>query len=197
MVSIYKNYIGALIKVDQDENEQQLIRDCISGKPAAQKRLYLKFAPIMMIVCLRYGSTKQDAEDLLQDGFLKVFKSLVQFNGSGSLEGWIRKIFVHTALAKFRDKNKLMPIVAIENIEQHSDEHIQICERLDGKTLLKLVQALPDAYKIVFNLYVFEGYKHKEIAEMLHISEGTSKSNLHDARKILQHLIRVHTKIAN
>ncbi|RTL54371.1 MAG: sigma-70 family RNA polymerase sigma factor [Sphingobacteriales bacterium] len=192
-----ENHVGVLTKVYQDEDEKELIHDCISGKPDAQKQFYLKYAPKMMIVCLRYSTTKPDAEDLLQEGFLKVFKNLAQFNGAGSLEGWVRRIFVNTALAKFRDKNKLMPIVTMENIEQSSDEYLQMAERIDGKVLLKLVQSLPAAYKIVFNLYVFEGYKHKEIAEMLHISEGTSKSNLHDARKILQHLIQIHTKIAN
>ncbi|MDE3235174.1 MAG: RNA polymerase sigma factor [Bacteroidota bacterium] len=197
MASNILNRIGVLINVDQIENEQQLINNCISGKPEAQKKLYLKYSPKMMIVCLRYGSNKQDAEDLLQEGFLKVFKSLDQYRRYGSFEGWMRKIFINTALASFKDKNKLMPIVAIENIEKNSDEHLEIVDRLNGKDLLKLIQLLPDAYKLVFNLHVFEGYKHKEIAAMLNISEGTSKSNLHDARKILQTLIQKHLKKAN
>ncbi|MDE3125407.1 MAG: sigma-70 family RNA polymerase sigma factor [Bacteroidota bacterium] len=197
MASNSLNSIDILVKSNQIENDKQLINDCILGKSEAQKKLYLKYSPKMMVVCLRYSSNKQDAEDLLQEGFLKIFKGLNQYKWEGSFEGWMRKIFVNTALAKFRNKNKLMPIVHIDNIEKHIDEHLNIEGNIDGKLLLKLVQLLPDAYKIVFNLYVFEGYKHKEIAAMLNITEGTSKSNLHDARQILQNLIRVHSKIAN
>lgn len=140
---------------------------------------------------MRYSRSREEAEEVLQEGFLKIFQFLHQFKNEGALEGWIRKIMVNCALQKLRTKPQL---TAVLNNDGSKDEYVfidPIESRLSSKELLQLVMSLPPAYKMVFNLYVFEGYKHREIAELLGISEGTSKSNLSDAREFLKkHLIK-------
>jgi RNA polymerase sigma-70 factor (ECF subfamily) len=177
--------------------EANLIKNCIAGDRQSQSAFYALFAPKMFVVCLRYSKSREEAEDVLQEGFLKVFQFLHQFRDEGSLEGWIRKIMVNCALQRLRSKRQLAPVV---NIESHDNDFLlqsTIEDRLGSKELLQIVMSLPPAYKMVFNLYVFEGYKHREIAELLGISEGTSKSNLSDARTLLKkYLIKeaVNTK---
>jgi RNA polymerase sigma-70 factor (ECF subfamily) len=143
-------------------------------------------APKMFVVCLRYSKNREEAEEVLQEGFLKVFQFLHQFKGEGSLEGWVRKIMVNCALQKIRSRAQLAPVLNIESYDNELPLMDNIEGRLNSKELLQLVMTLPPAYKMVFNLYVFEGYKHREIADMLGISEGTSKSNLSDARVLLK-----------
>jgi len=140
----------------------------------------------MFVVCLRYSRSREEAEEILQEGFLKVFQFLHQFRHEGSLEGWIRKIMVNAALQRLRNKSRLTPVVNIELYKEELAWQDTIESDMSSKEFLKLVMGLPPAYKSVFNLYVFEGYKHREIAEILGISEGTSKSNLYDARIYLQ-----------
>lgn len=145
----------------------------------------------MFTVCLRYAASREEAQDLLQDGFIKVFESLHQFRFEGSFEGWTKRVMVNQALQKIRGKTHLHALVPINDVnepEGFSDR--EILGNLDAKELLQLVQDLPTAYRLVFNLSVFESYSHKEIASLMRISEGTSKSNLHDARKWLQEKIR-------
>lgn len=144
------------------------------------------FAPKMFVVCLRYSKNREEAEEVLQEGFLRVFQFLHQFREEGSLEGWIRKIMVNCALQRLRSNSRLAPVLNIESYNEQFALQANIESQISSKELLQLVMSLPPAYKMVFNLYVFEGYKHKEIAEMLGISEGTSKSNLSDARTYLQ-----------
>ena len=148
--------------------------------------LYEMFVPKMFVVCLRYARSKEEAEEILQEGFLRTFRFLHQFKHEGSLEGWIRKIMVNCALQKFKNRSRIAPVISIEAYQETfiMDEFIE--SNITSKELLKLVISLPPAYKAVFNLFVFEGYKHREIAEILGISEGTSKSNLADARAFLQ-----------
>jgi RNA polymerase sigma factor (sigma-70 family) len=168
------------------DNLNQLIEDCISGKRHAQNRLYSLFAPKMFLVCLRYASGRDEAEEALQEGFIRIFTHIAQYRHTGSFEGWVRKIMVNVSLQRYRDKTRLYPVV---NLEEEHTTHASANEtlsRLGVKDLINLVQKLPPAYRLVFNLYVFEGMKHREIAELLGISEGTSKSNLSDARNILQ-----------
>lgn len=164
----------------------QIIPDCIKGDRSAQSRLYQLFAPTMFGVCLRYCRTREEAEEVLQEGFLKVFEHLHQFKNAGSFEGWVRKIMVNCALQKYRTKAHLHAIVSIDTapVEQIGNE--DVLAQLGNKELLAMVQQLPPAYRMVFNLYVFEGMKHREIAQLLGVSEGTSKSNLSDARVLLQ-----------
>lgn len=167
-------------------NLEQLIEDCMSGVRTAQNRMYDLFAPRMLPVCLRYAGDREEAEEILQEGFIKVFGHLSQFRREGSFEGWIRRIMVNVALQRFREKARMYPVVAIKEDAPEPAARSEAYSRLGYKDLLALVQKLPPAYRLVFNLYVFEGMKHKEIAEKLKITEGTSKSNLYDARLILQ-----------
>ena len=173
------------------ETEQLLIKDCTSGDRAFQTKLYNLFAPKMLGVCLRYAKNKEEAEEILQEGFLRVFTYINTFKGTGSFEGWIRKIMVNCALFRYRNKSTLQPVIRLDTFGHDVADGADIASNLDAKELLSLVQTLPAGYRIVFNLYVFEGYKHREIAEALGISEGTSKSNLSDARTFLQKALLV------
>jgi RNA polymerase sigma factor (sigma-70 family) len=166
--------------------EANLINDCIKGDRQAQSSLYAMFVSKMFVVCLRYTKSREEAEEILQEGFLKTFQFLHQFKNEGTLEGWIRKIMINCALQKLRNKSRLTPVLSIEPYHEKFVLNEFIESNISSKELLKLVISLPPAYKAVFNLYVFEGYKHREIAEILAISEGTSKSNLSDARLFLQ-----------
>ncbi|MBN1598739.1 MAG: RNA polymerase sigma factor [Bacteroidales bacterium] len=139
----------------------------------------------MFGVCLRYAGSYQDAEDVLHEGFLKIFEKIYQFQSRGSFEGWIRRIMVNTALEKYRNQYKVINIQ--DNIkEPEYDSFEDLTDNITAKELTEFIQALSPKYRIVFNLYAIEGYSHKEISEMLNISEGTSKSNLSRARAILQ-----------
>ena len=173
-----------------------LIQACIDGDRHSQSQLYELFAPTMFVVCLRYSANREEAEEILQEGFLKVFEFIHQFRFAGSFEGWIRKIMVNCALQKYRSKKHLHALVNIEATDFDDLYDDDIITQLNTKELLKMVQLLSPAYRMVFNLYVFEGMKHREIAEQLNISEGTSKSNLYDARKILQRLVNNSFKVA-
>ena len=150
--------------------------------------LYESLASKMFVVCLRYARNREEAEEVLQEGFMKVFDHIHQYKFTGSFEGWVRKIMVNCALSKYRSKTYLHAVASIDagnsNVEYADNE--DILSKIGVKELIKMVQQLPPAYRMVFNLYVFEGMKHREIASQLNISEGTSKSNLSDARAILQ-----------
>jgi len=164
---------------------EETIRKCASGDRKAQTMLYNRFAPIMYGVCLRYSRDNNEAEDNLQDGFIRVFMKIGQFGFKGSFEGWMRRIMVNTSLEKFRKHNHLYPVE-----DMLVFENVQIAEQtisaISAEDLLKIVQELPPRYKMVFNLYAIEGYSHQEIAGLMKITEGTSKSNLSRARAILQ-----------
>lgn len=168
------------------ESLEKIIRDCKKSDRQAQNKLYEQLAPVMLVVCLRYSRTREEAEEVLQEGFLQVFKSISQFKGFGSFEGWVRKIMVNCALQKLRNKSPLSIVIPIENAGAEPTDADYTLPNLNAKELIKMIQNLPPMYRAVFNLYVFEGMKHKEIAEVLNISEGTSKSNLSDARQALQ-----------
>ena len=177
--------------------EQLLIKGCIAGDRAFQTKLYDLFASKMLGVCLRYSKNWEEAEEVLQEGFLKVFTYLKNFRGDGSFEGWIRKIMVNCALSRYRNKSTLHPVMGLDAFHYDAAGQTDIASNMDAKELLSLVQSLPPGYRMVFNLYVFEGYKHREIAEALGISEGTSKSNLSDARAFLQKALMPKKKLAN
>ena len=185
-------------QIDFLEQTKELILGCIDGNRYSQLRLYEQFAPKMFAVCMRYSKSREEAEDILQDGFVQVFKSLHSFKFAGSFEGWIRKIMVYAAISNYKAKSKMQ--VVINNVENFSGIEVidneDVISLLGKKELLRLVQTLPPMYRIVFNLYVFEGLKHREIAKELGISEGTSKSNLHDAKIILQKAVIKSMKIA-
>ena len=144
------------------------------------------------MVCLKYSKNYEDAEDTLQDSFLTVFKKIDQYAHKGSFEGWIKRITIHTAIQKYRDKSRLQ-IVSEENIkEETEDEEVDPSAEISVDFLLGLIQQLPDRYRLVFNLYVLDNFSHKEISSMLEISEGTSKSNLSRARQFLKKEVESH-----
>ena len=151
-----------------------------------------------MGVCMWYAHNREEAEEILQDGFMRVFKYLNTYSGEGSFEGWMRKVMVSAALSKYRSKSSHLRVVTEYSSDVHDiAEESSIISRFDEKELVRLVQTLSPGYRLVFNLYVFEGLKHREIAEALNISEGTSKSNLANARKILQAALTVKDKIVS
>ena len=178
------------------EEIQILIQRCIKGDRYSQNELYKRFSNKMFIVCLRYSPNRQEAEDNLQEGFLKAFEFMHQFKFTGSFEGWLRKIMVNRCLQKYRSKKDLHAIIDIENTSLPEIGSEDIISQIGTKELLRMVQKLPNGYRLVFNLYVFEGMKHREIATELGISEGTSKSNLYDARTILQRAVTKSFQIA-
>ncbi len=171
------------------ETIEDIIKGCAEGKQEFQRLLYDEFAGKMYGLCLQYSKDSEEAKDILQEGFIKVFKSIGQFSFSGSFSGWIRRVFVNTAIESFRNKKMKFSDVEIQNISEPFAFDDIIAE-MSAKEILKLVQELSPRYRLVFNLYAIEGYTHKEIAEKLNISDGTSKSNLARARVILQNKVK-------
>ena len=167
------------------EDLNKIIEKCSSGDARAQAKLYEFYAPIMFGVCLRYASNITEAEDNLQDGFIKVFKYIGEFRHEGSFEGWIRRIMVHESIGKYRKKMIMYPVEDVEIYEKpnYSDD---ILGNISAQELIKLIQELTPRYRMVFNLYVLEGMNHNEISKEMNISVGTSKSNLARAREVLQ-----------
>lgn len=175
--------------------EQEIIVGCREQDPIAQRQLFEQHAGKMMGVCLRYAQDSMEAEDMLQDAFIKVFQYIGQFKSEGSFEGWIRRIVVNTAIRHL--ERKKMTFREID--EQHSQLpslHPESISQLGEADLIKLINGLPEGYRMVFNLNVIEGYSHDEIAEMLNIQPGTSRSQLVKARKMLQQQIIDLQKIA-
>ncbi|KAA1247652.1 RNA polymerase sigma factor [Aquimarina sp. RZ0] len=164
----------------------QLIKKCKKQDTKAQEQLYRLYGSKLFSICLKYSNNYTSAEDTLQDAFITIFDKIGQYKNQGSFEGWLKRITVNTALQKYR-KQKVFEIVSEEQIEEAEVEIDEDQVSLDY--LLEIIQQLPDRYRLVFNLYVLDGYSHKEIAEMLAISIGTSKSNLARARYILKEKI--------
>ena len=167
------------------ESLPDIIQNCLAGDTNAQELLYNKYSGKMYGVCLRYSNNYDDAKDILQEGFIKVFTNLHQFKGKGSFEGWIRRIMVNTALEKYRDKHYLNRVDE-EDAEKLEKVDYNVIDEMSARDLMKVIQELSPKYRMVFNLFAIEGYSHREISVLLEISEGTSKSNLSRARAILQ-----------
>jgi RNA polymerase sigma factor (sigma-70 family) len=167
-------------------SESDLIKGCIAGDRRMQEELYRRFAPKMYAVCLRYANNADDAQDLLQEGFIKVYRNLHRFRAEGSFEGWIRRVFVNTSIEHFRKKSTKMSMVTDKEENTIEDADITALHRLAEKDIINIIQELSPGYRTVFNLYVVEGYSHKEIGDLLGISEGTSKSQLARAKGVLQ-----------
>ena len=166
-------------------NDSDLIKGSIEGDSKMQEALYNKYASKMYAVCLRYAGNNDDAQDLLQEGFIKVFRNLEKYRHEGSFEGWLRRIFVNTTIEQYRRKVHLNSISEQEE-RGIEDASVSVLDQLAERDIVQLVQELSPGYRAVFNLYVIEGYSHKEIGELLSISEGTSKSQLARAKAILQ-----------
>jgi RNA polymerase sigma-70 factor (ECF subfamily) len=168
--------------------EKELIEECLKGKKDAQKALYDKYAGKMFALCMRYARHKLEAEDIMQEGFIKVFENLETFRAEGSLEGWIRTIMVHTAIKNYNRSSFQKESIGLENYPEESMIPKAYAD-LNKEELMKLIKDLPEGYRMVFNMYAIEGFKHKEIAKMLNIGESTSRSQLVKARKLLQSMI--------
>jgi RNA polymerase sigma factor (sigma-70 family) len=180
-----QDYISETLTVSQ------MIQEAINGCPKMQQTLYSKFAAKMYSVCLRYtNNNTEDAKDVLQDGFVKVFKNLHKFRHDGSFEGWIRTIITRTALSQIREKNKKVISYNTDVLHAVKDTEINITDRLAEKDIISIVKKLPPGYRKIFMLYVMEGYNHREIAVLLNCSEGTSKSQLYRSKTRLQEILR-------
>jgi len=178
---------------NQNQKLEQIIQDCIKGKSKAQEALYVAYAPKLLGVCMRYSNNLSEAEDNLQDGFLKIFKHIKSYQFKGSFEGWMRRIMVNTALEKFRKAKHIQRLDEPGEIEEEVMENtVDFDVPLD--ILLSMIQELPDRYRLGFNLYVLDGYTHPEIAEVMDIAVGTSKSNLARARAILKRRVIEYLK---
>jgi RNA polymerase sigma-70 factor (ECF subfamily) len=163
-----------------------LVNECIKGNPKAQKALFDKFAPKMFSVCLRYMKKSDEAEDVLQDSFVKIFQKLSDFKNEGVLEGWIRRIVVNSCLDQIRKNSKFLNDIQAEEVEYKLDQNSFIAENLMAEDLMNLIQKMPDGYRLVFNMFAIEGFSHQEIASQLGITESTSKSQYLRARAYLR-----------
>lgn len=187
-------------------SDTEIIKRCIKGERFAQEELYNKYAFVMYGLCLRYCSDKDEAKDILQEGFIKVFTNIKKFRNKGSFEGWIKRIIIHTALDYFRKRQKTHLFIGNEDINEliiknnnniYYENDNDNDDTLNEKELLSIIQNLPDGYRTVFNLYAIEEYSHKEIAKMLNISESTSKTQLFKARNMLQKKLYEYKKNKN
>ncbi len=182
LIEYLPNYFSSRLKVTHLD---EIIYKCREGNSKAQSELYRLFSPKMYGVCLRYAKDTANAEDILQEGFVRVFTKIEQFEFKGSFEGWLRRIMVNTALEKFRKHDRLYPVEEMQ-IYEATEWVEETISSISAAELMAMIQELPPRYRMVFNLYAIEGYSHLEIGEMMNISEGTSKSNLSRARMILQ-----------
>ena len=171
------------------QEEAQLLAGCRKGHRQAQRQLYDRFAGEMYVVCLRYCKNEDEAKDILQEAFIKIFNKISSFRGESKLYYWIKRVVVNTALNQQRNKHHLLPVVDI-NAEHHVTNETYILSDYHWKDLLKMIQGLPQGCRAIFNLYAIEGFNHREIAKMLQITEGTSKSQFARARQLLQEKIR-------
>ncbi|NVM66377.1 RNA polymerase sigma-70 factor (ECF subfamily) [Mucilaginibacter sp. SG538B] len=174
-----------------DERLQTIWNGCMTNDRKSQEQLYRLLAPRMLAVCMRYATDKDEAQDILQEGFIKMFRNMKNYRGEGSLEGWIRRIMVHCAISRYR---KLKPIVLVDDFAAEEAAAIPISSSfndngLEAKDLMKLVQKLPKTYRSVFNMYAIEGYSHQEIGSSLGMSELLSRTTLHRARMLLKDMV--------
>lgn len=181
---------------------KKIIKGCLAGNRRDQELLYRRHAARLYTVCLQYSGNDEEARDILQEGFIKIFENLDHYKSEGSFEGWMRRITVNTALERYRGKHSLYRVDDIDSIQEpNAEPDNQDYAGLEANDLLDIIRELPTKYRMVFNLYAIEGYSHKEISEMVNISEGTSKSNLSRARVILQRRVGSYTgikkKVAN
>ena len=174
--------------------EEEIIKGCKKNNTRCQHELFNMYAGKLMSVCLRYAASTRDAEDMLQNSFIKIFNSIQQYRNEGAFEGWIRKITVNTCLAHLRKKS--FNYTEEKNAGNVADINtLQAVSSISEKELIKMISKLPEGYRIVFNLYVIEGYSHEEIAKMMNIEAVTSRSQLAKARKMLQEQILSQQKI--
>lgn len=167
-----------------------LVKKCRSKDRIAQKEIYNRYAPLFISMAMRYVGDRMIAEDIVVQSFFKIFSRIHKYSGAGSFEGWMKRILINEALMHLRKRKSLPEMGALQAIEVAKDDHVE--EKMEYEKILSLIQFLPDGYKTVFNLYVIEGFKHREIAELLNISINTSKSQLILAKKKMQDLVKKH-----
>ncbi|MDQ1331981.1 MAG: hypothetical protein QG576_15 [Bacteroidota bacterium] len=173
---------------------KNIINGCLKGNRRDQELLYRRHAAKLFAVCMQYSGNDEEARDILQEGFIKIFENLVHYKHEGSFEGWMRRIVVNTALEKYRSKHNLYRVDDIDQIpEPDATPDNEDYAGLEASDLMAIIRELPPKYRMVFNLYAIEGYSHKEISNIANISEGTSKSNLSRARVILQRRVGSYT----
>jgi len=177
-----------------DENLKILIRQCQENQRSAQAEIYNLYSAPLFSVCLRYTNSYEDAQDIFQDGFIMIFNKINQFRFEGSFEGWLRRIMVNCCIERHRGKNHLYVINEEITADDSVEEDLE-AEDYSYEELLHFIRMLPDRYQQVFNLYAIEGYSHQQIAELLQISVGTSKSNLSRAREKLKELIKKNSDV--
>lgn len=170
-------------------DERSLLNECLKGSSIAQKKLFEKYAPKMMFVCLRYCKEREDAEDALQDAFIKVFNSLPKYQQEGSFEGWLRRIVVNCCLDLLRKNKRMENQVNLDTVDFKMPSVELASDNLQAEDLMKIILKMPRGYQLVFNLFAIEGYNHKEIGELLNISEETSKSQYFRARAFLKNYL--------
>jgi RNA polymerase sigma-70 factor (ECF subfamily) len=174
--------------IKQGITEKELVEACLRNEPKAQEELYRRFSAVMFAICMRYGKNQENAADMLQDSFIRVFGNLKNFRFEGSFEGWMKRVAVTTCLdwnKKLKNEPYSEDIDAAVFMKSESEVH----EKLEAGNLMKMLQMLPAGYRTVFNLFAIEGFSHAEISEMMGISENTSKTQLFKARKLLQGII--------
>jgi RNA polymerase sigma factor (sigma-70 family) len=174
-----------------DERLHTIWDGCLQNDRKCQEQLYRLLAPRMLAVCMRYATDKDEAQDILQEGFIKMFRNMNNYRGEGSLEGWIRRIMVHCAISRYR---KLKPMVLVDDFASEEAAAMPLSKSyndngLEAKDLMKLVQKLPKNYRSVFNMYAIEGYSHQEIGSSLGMSELLSRTTLHRARTLLKDMV--------
>lgn len=174
-----------------DERLHTIWDGCLQNDRKCQEQLYRLLAPRMLAVCMRYATDKDEAQDILQEGFIKMFRNMNNYRGEGSLEGWIRRIMVHCAISRYR---KLKPMILVDDFAGEEAAAMPVNKAyndngLEAKDLMKLVQNLPKTYRSVFNMYAIEGYSHQEIGSSLGMSELLSRTTLHRARALLKDMV--------
>lgn len=172
----------------KDKDEKRLVKALKAGKPDAQRRLYDLIAGKMMALCMRYARNQEEAEDILQEGFMRIFRKIDTFKGNGSLEGWARRVITNVAIRHYQKNSRLHVVVGLDEVEYEMGEDI-LDQSFAEAELLEMIRSLPDGYRMVFNLFAIEGFSHEEIAKKLEITVGTSKSQLARARKSLRNML--------
>jgi len=176
-------------------NIDKLIEGCIANDRESQRELFRRFAPTMLTVCRRYARHHAEAEDMMQDGFIKVYKNIARFRKEGSFEGWVRRIMVNTALKYYRKSSFKKELIGTDYVPENFDLPT-VESALAEEEILQIIAGLPDGYRMVFNMYAIEGYSHREIAQELGIQESTSRSQLVKARKMLQErILKLHKSV--
>ncbi len=169
-------------------DEKEIIKEVLAGNSKAQRLLYEKYSRLMFMVCLRYAKNRFEAEDILQEGFLQIYRDLKQYRGNGALSAWMKKVMVNNALQYIRRTKKQGFIFEVEWAADIVSEECSVLDKMSAEELIRLIQRLPTGYRVVFNLYVIEGYSHREIADLLGIGISTSKSQLFKAKAALRHM---------